>query len=92
MTVLFIVDSEILHKTRLTSASDRSSKLVQLLHCRVLFETLELISHHLSAYQGCYLRCLSFSSKPRMKSAPSPSAPRGLCAWSAITAALALNV
>jgi hypothetical protein len=27
-----------------------------------------------------------------MNSAPSPSAPRGLCAWSAITIARALNV
>lgn len=39
-----------------------------------------------------HIHCRSVSSSPRRKSTPSPTAPRGLCAWSAISAARFLKV
>jgi hypothetical protein len=78
--------------TAAISFSNLSSMSEQPLHCHAHPGTLPLFVNgaHRLRYDNSHF--LSFSSRPRMKSAPSPRAPRGLWAWSAITAALALKV
>lgn len=76
----------------LISSSNQPSKCGRLWHYRVHRGILALISNVGGSQRATrYSRFLSFSSRPRMKSALSPRAPRGLWAWSAITAALALK-